>query len=97
MSAEEWLQTLPGGPEELLSSLLRHTRSSRYGSRLFATSVCLRNDVSPIEPKETPIRWTLKSLCTSRKDLAHEHYRSHKLHPTASDRRPSPHYPPSLP
>src|SRR5437016_2715481 len=32
--AEEWLQTLPGGPlsEELLSSLLQHARSSRDGS-----------------------------------------------------------------
>src|SRR5258708_4093904 len=41
--------------------------------------------------------WTLKSLCTSRKELTHEHDRSHQLHPTASDRRPSPHYPPRLP
>ncbi len=62
---------LPGdadlSPEtkELLSSLLRHARSSLHGSRLFATSVCLRNDLSPIEPKETPLRWTLKALCTS--------------------------------
>ncbi len=52
---------LPGdadlSPEtkELLSSLLHHARSSRDGSRFFATSVCLRDDLSPTGPKETPL------------------------------------------
>ena len=42
-SAEEWPQTLPGGPvrEEPLAWLLQHARLARYGSHFFATRVCL--------------------------------------------------------
>src|SRR5260370_24378003 len=56
-SAEQWLQPLPGGPlrEETLSLLLQHARSSGYGSHFFSTSVCLRDDLSPTGPKETPM------------------------------------------
>jgi hypothetical protein len=31
--------------EEILSLLLPHARSSRYGSHFFATSVCLSHDL----------------------------------------------------
>ena len=37
------------------SLLLQHARLSGYGSHFFATSVCLRDDLSPTGPKETPL------------------------------------------